>query len=286
MDETTDPYAVLGFAKHADVTLDEVKKRFKALAIVYHPDKGGTKSMFDLLTESYKKVAHHIRGRTDNRMFYDLKRDSRQGARNAVAPREADGSFIDRFNNEFEAQKQTKGDHDAFQQGYGYMMDASTKTRGDLNIAKNRKLRPSNFNKVFEESAPPPPKALVKWRVPMALPSGNGYTELGVTKVKDFSGGEASNLRYTDYKIAHETSRLVDPRMFRSRKTYNTVEEFERDRGGDAPVMDDESQQEYEGYMRKEKKREVRRRAALVEQDQMAEDHYNAYYERTHRLLS
>jgi len=50
-----DPYAVLGLPHSA--SLDDVKKRYKQLAMIYHPDKeGGYESAMKLLNAAYESI--------------------------------------------------------------------------------------------------------------------------------------------------------------------------------------------------------------------------------------
>lgn len=50
-----DPYAVLGLPHSA--SLDDVNKRYKQLAMIYHPDKeGGYESAMKLLNAAYESI--------------------------------------------------------------------------------------------------------------------------------------------------------------------------------------------------------------------------------------
>ena len=50
-----DPYAVLGLPHNA--SLDDVNKRYKQLAMIYHPDKeGGYESAMKLLNAAYESI--------------------------------------------------------------------------------------------------------------------------------------------------------------------------------------------------------------------------------------
>ena len=55
-----DPYAVLGLPHSA--SLDDVNKRYKQLAMIYHPDKeGGYESAMKLLNAAYESI-HREKG--------------------------------------------------------------------------------------------------------------------------------------------------------------------------------------------------------------------------------
>lgn len=56
--------------------------------------------------------------------------------------------------------------------------------------------------------------------------------DLGVQDVDDFSGDNTSlkKLNFSDLKLAHTTSRIVDPRQV-SRAEYKSIDELKKDRG-------------------------------------------------------
>ena len=54
-----DPYAVLGLPHSA--SLEDVKKRYKQLAMIYHPDKeGGDEGAMKLLNSAYHQIEKEI----------------------------------------------------------------------------------------------------------------------------------------------------------------------------------------------------------------------------------
>jgi len=55
-----DAYAVLGLPQTA--SLEEVKKNYKHLAAVFHPDKGGYVEAMKLLNRAYEQVQRHRGG--------------------------------------------------------------------------------------------------------------------------------------------------------------------------------------------------------------------------------
>lgn len=52
-----DAYAVLGLPQTA--SLEEVKRNYKRLAAVFHPDKGGYDEAMKLLNQAYEQVQRH-----------------------------------------------------------------------------------------------------------------------------------------------------------------------------------------------------------------------------------
>ena len=49
-------YEVLGLTK--DASMDEVKKAYKRLALLHHPDKGGNVEEFRKITDAYEKITN------------------------------------------------------------------------------------------------------------------------------------------------------------------------------------------------------------------------------------
>lgn len=287
--EISCPYAALGLSKNADITLDELKRRYKNLALIYHPDKGGTKVMFDFITTCYKKVYYDLKARILDKQFMDLKSESSQymkqqqqqqrRAESQPTPThvqhvvEDDRDFMTRFNEFFD---QNRLQDESFDSGYGHMMAPSSQVREDINISKTVKSMKS-FHQEFERSAPPPPKEIVKYRIPEALPSAKNmsYTELGVTRIGDYSGENDTlkKLNYTDYRIAHETTRLIDPALVKSRKEYKSVQALEAERE-EKPLMTEKEQRMYEAYLRKQAKKEKERAIQLESRDRQIQDHF------------
>lgn len=276
--EVSCPYAALGLSTNADISLEDLKKRYKSLAVIYHPDKGGTKAMFDFITTCYKKVYYDIKSRQLDKQFMDLKHESTKYMKTKQTPRSFslpdEGDFQSRFNEFFDEHRLRDDSVDA---GYGHIMTPSSQHREDIDIAKTVKSMKS-FHEEFEKRAPPPPKEIIKYRVPEALPSARTmqYTELGISRVGDFSGENDTlkKLNYTDYKLAHETSRLIDPSTVKARKEYLNVQALEAERE-EKPMMTEKEQKMYDAYLRKQVKREKERTIQQQSRDQQINDHFS-----------
>ena len=70
------------------------------------------------------------------------------------------------------------------------------------------------------------------------------FIELGTDNIDDFSGENRSgkDLNYMDYRIAHSTTRLVDPTAVKTRKDYKTIENYEKERANIKKFSDKELQ--------------------------------------------
>lgn len=284
--DNIDPYEVFGLSK--DFEWDELKNAYKRLAKLVHPDKGGSKEIFNKVTECFKTLAHEYKMRKSDRPHHELKKESQEYYSNSKSNgpgklNESDmASFRERFNKTFE---ENKLDDDDNTKGYGHMMAESSKTREDLEvptyIKPGKKIDMNTFNKTFDAITLPKSSEIVKYREPEALPLSRKmqYSELG-ENVDDFSSATSSRdsrgLQYTDYKKAYETGRLVDPRSVEKRKEFKTVGEYEsmRERVLSEGPTDDELQ-----YKSKKEKDDIRAEEArlrrLAERDKIIENHHN-----------
>lgn len=288
-----DAYQVLGVRK--DFSFDELKDAYRNVARVVHPDKGGTDQLFQLVTSCFRSLAQEYKLRMSDRSHYDLKRESESfhaqqhvGQAESSASRGGgmDNNFLDRFNRMFDENKLEEDDDTAA--GYGHMMTASSKKREDIDVPRVlNKFNSETFHKTFDAVTLPKSKKVTVYREPEALPLARKiqYTELGADTQSDFSSGEGTakkSLSYTDYMLAHTTSRLVDPRAVKERKVYKSVEQYDTDRSmvTQAPMTEDERRWIEE----KERSQEIAEQKRL--QRLMQRDHRIAqHHEKVNRLM-
>lgn len=286
-----DPYQVLGVRKN--FTFDELKDAYRNIARVVHPDKGGTDQLFQMVTDCFRTLAKEYKMRTSDRPHWELKKESerfydrqmqdvRQPSPFTSAPpqtsRQNNDNFLDRFNRMFDENK-LEDDENAV--GYAHMMAPSSKKREDISVPKIlNKFNTETFHKTFDAVTLAPSKEVAVYREPEALPLARKiqYTELGAEKPGDFSSGEGNNkrnLQYTDYMVAHTTTRLVDPRAIKERKNYKNVEQYESDRAQvtQAP-MTDEERRWMEQKARSEEMAEANRLQRLNQRDQIISLHH------------
>jgi curved DNA-binding protein CbpA len=280
-----DPYKILEVPKN--FTMQQLKDNYKRIALNVHPDKGGSEQLFLLVTKCYKKLKEEYDRRMGNKDFHELKADYKKSQSQLRRPasskygHETDAGTsmgtkfdLDKFNKIFSEHKL----NDAYDKGYqDWMTEETVPQQQSVNMGKSFNL--NNFNKNFETAqVDTRNKFIVKYREPEALVTTKkiGYTELGSENVDDFSGDNMSkkSLNFMDYKVAHSTSRIVDPTIANKVKTYRNVEELERARGGISYHMDQETQEEWEYMQEMEKLKEKKRMAAMVERDRAIREQY------------
>lgn len=301
-----DPYQVLNVPR--DFEWEQLKSAYRHAASLVHPDKGGNRHLFNLVTECFRFLANEYKARDADKPHYMLKEQSRdymqQQASRAPAqapaapsvpsgaPRERDrdrrinpaamdGMALGRFNQLFE---ENRLEDEEVQHGYGEMMEQSSKNREDINVPKLiKKFDQGRFNKVFDKIVPVT-KEVVVYREPEPLQLARQlqYTEIGGSKPNDYTSSMESSIKYTDYMKAHTTSRLVDPRSVTERQEFRSVEQYEkaRDKTTQRPLTMEELRQRKERE-EQEKLAEENRIRRIQERDAVATDHY----ERMNRLL-
>lgn len=273
------PYDILGVKPN--FTLDELRTRFKELSRVYHPDKGGTRGLYDQIFNSYRTLCkvykirlmqesqhhHQLRERHEqfeqNDEFRDNNFNQMEGmreqlgvdARNApngfTVDRErgipgsaAHGFNVAQFNNQF-GRNQAKEENElqtAMAKGYGDSMAASSKVREDFNPKPLKGgFTSDRFNNAFDKQ-PINNKnlTLMKRQNPdeMML-SSLGYVDMKNNSTNDFSGANNTlkKLNFSDYMLAHNTSKLVDTNHMKQRESFSTIGELEASRYNDVPKI-------------------------------------------------
>ena len=143
----------------------------------------------------------------------------------------------------------------------------------------NGSFNSSSFNQHFNNNAQTVSnnKQIIKYEEPEAMVTCKklGFAELGRDKIDDYSGENKSmkNLNFMDYRVAHTTSRIVDPKTV-SREEFRNVDELEKSR---ANVSFQMTEEDYALYMRKKRiqdKEEEKRQMIQQSYDQRVQQHY------------
>jgi curved DNA-binding protein CbpA len=252
-----DPYKLYGYQKNQKIDLQDLKNKYKKFAIQTHPDKnnGDTKN-FQIIQQSYDKLMEDIKLKQEDKQYNQLKTSSldfieTQVNNNVQNTRINKDNFnINKFNTVYSENKL----EDVSDTGYGDWINNNSYDTEE--IKRNNKLsgNTSQFNKIFDSEIQINNDQIQKYSDPrsMFMNNKNTCSELGVDKISNFTG-ETSSIKYTDYKEAHTTNRLVDPNI--KFKQYKDISELETARSNIKDFTKDE--QEY--YDNKQK---------MVEQDE------------------
>lgn len=291
METKIDPLKILNLPKN--YTAEMLKDSYKKLALKAHPDKGGSEYLFKLLTECYKYLANELKKKQSDKQFHELKQgflnelskqpskskssyeSTQEPDQNTLQQMFYKGSRFDRdkFNKFF---LDNKLSDDREEQGYQEWM-----TQNDIKEAPKFRgsFNSTGFNQHFNQHAQTQSnhRQIIKYQEPEALVTSKklGFTELGQDKIDDYSGENKSmkNLNYMDYRVAHTTSRIVDPSI-KPREDFKNIQELETSRANISYQMTEE---EYAKYMRKKRlqeKEEEKRKLIQDAYDRRVQQHY------------
>ena len=301
METTIDPLKILNLP--ANYNKEMLRENFKKLALKAHPDKGGSEYLFKLLTQCYKYLSSELKKKEADKQFYELKKDflnelennknafksqsssrqksssgassSRQSTKGTVQSAFYNGERFDeaKFNQFF---MENKLSDEVQEQGYKEWMEKQEVKEAPK---YNGSFNSSSFNSHFEANAKSDAshRQLIKYQEPEPLVTSKrlGFTELGQESVDDFSGDNKSlrNLNYTDYRIAHTTSRIVDPKTV-NRQDFKNIQELERSRDNVSFQMSEEDYIAAAKKKRMEEKLEEQRQQALRSYDYRVQQQY------------
>lgn len=310
---TVDPYQLFGLQKSFSV--EELRRKYKTLAMQVHPDKtGGSDYLFKECYSAYKFLLKEFEKRQIDKPFNELREQSRsyvdrqrtdEGSRRAVvanmtsASTKSSGSGggggngrfnVARFNRVFD---EARLDNPVDDHGYGEWMSPSTKNRDDIDVRNFvGEYSQDRFNNAFDKKVPvskQQSQALIrKTNAPQCVSLGSRqgaqFCELGVSKITDF-GDKLTNkgISYADYKRAHTTERLVDPALLAAAEEMSkrplpaAMKQMEADRERISYMMSDRDRHVYERRRIKEERQEAERAEYMLRQDALIEKTFHKF---------
>ena len=189
-----DPYAILQLNSNA--TFDEIKKAYRALALLYHPDRGGNTEMFRILQEAYESIKQS-KGNNINRNLTDYYQQPEIPQRGQMKP---DGYNQDTFNRNFDSNVQAEVDYvygvdetDFSPRNMGDYRRQRDQVKMDLESMKplfrgGMGFDPNVFNRLFEKLKKEKEEentSLVPYEEPRAMVSQNA---IGFSNVNPHAG--------------------------------------------------------------------------------------------------
>lgn len=209
------PYAILGVKRNC--TSDDLIDAYRKKAKLVHPNNGGSEELFNLVTICFKQVLKDVKQTQPHKEERVFSQPSKL--------LKADGKMdIDKFNKLFDEVRI----HNPYDDGYGKLMEKSSKVRQEFEIPKVMdKYDKLEFNKMFDKMVEnasvqdvpelDPPRPFVV--------GGAECEELGGDTVQDFSGA-CNDLLFSDYLKAHTQTGLINPRLVKSRQEFKTLDEL------------------------------------------------------------
>lgn len=258
--------------------MDQLKQHYKMLALQLHPDKCGGRispeeasAAFQVLTNAYRYIANDIRQRQSSLQHSELKKafeDSNtngEGIRRDARTRDGCGSEklkfdLSRFNEVFSKDRLVDP---IFDTGYGQWMQTTDPVMCNEDVTNTRQL--------IVHSTPEPVVVVNRGK-------GNiQYSELGVDALDDYSRCDAlasGGIQYTDYKVAHTTTKLVDPDACKNKQVFNTIDQLNQHRSTLSFTMNDEEIEEYSTRLELDAKRENDRLENLRKRERLIAEHH------------
>lgn len=253
-----DPYKVMQVDKN--YTFEELKKNFKRLVLEYHPDRKQdlTDSLiFQTLKFSYDYLVERLKSKNSDKTHHELKAMATEslhqnaGRQNVTISK--DKFNLEQFNRVFAESRISE----AYDNGYAG----------------------------WTEDTPKGENAIVTYKDPEPIFGGGRFAsayELGRTAVGDYSGENiGSGLKYMDFRLAHTTTALVDPKSVESRPEFRSVDEMKKHRSNVQFVPSPEAVKRIQMQKMEEEKKEKERLEALKQKDTLIDRIYN----KTHQIM-
>ena len=277
-----DYYELYGYSKDQKIDADELKKKYRKFALQTHPDRNnGNDRNFNIIKKGYLKIMEDILIKETDKQYVELKNNSRDfietqnsnNRQNVKLKFNKDNFDISKFNKVYSENKI----EDVNDSGYGDWIQNNQFNSED--IKRNPKLNGNNFNSVFDSTVKENNTAIQKYQDPKSLfmNNYNNCTELGVDKVDNYTG-ETKTIKYTDYKEAHTTSKLVNKNT--KYKQYRNIGELENARSNISDFSDDEKLY-YEQKEMEKKRREHER----IEKQKYLDNLHFKNYERVNNIM-
>jgi curved DNA-binding protein CbpA len=249
-----DPYKILNLSRN--YTLAQLKENYKRIALELHPDKyvGSkevAKATFQILTQCYKTLLQEWKDRQQHD-HQEVRQQVKQFlAAQDAQPQPTKQKFdIEHFNTHFQNTRL----RDTFDDGYEDWMQ-----RNDPEEKAHSKK--SAF--------------IVHYKEPVSAHGSKlGYVELGLDKVRDFSGENDSlkRLNFMDYRLAHTTEKIIDPDKVKARREYKNISDLENERSN--IKMDDKELDRYMRMKKREEQQDNMRMDRVRKRDAFMQDHF------------
>jgi hypothetical protein len=294
-EEKYNPWKILEMQEN-DLSIANIKKSYKKMALKYHPDRAGEKynEIFQIITQSYiyllSKAEENgeIEAKINRKVEKSIYEDNiNEGVENIYIDK--DKFDINTFNKIFEEYKIP----DAFDTGYGDLMKNGGGGSGEAqNSIENdcifgKKFNNDIFNSHFDKeknskNSLQKNNQLMEYQDPNAGDSSSKFNagQLGLNKVDDFGYSNNNNLSYTDYKTAHFDENLLIDVSKVNYKTYNSIDHLENERSKLSHQATPEDKRRYEMLDRKKQEDDKVRFEQLRMQDEIARERFNQLNQR------
>lgn len=246
--------------------LDQVRLRFRKLALKYHPDKGGSEYIFDQIKNAYKDILT-FHASLNQKQHYDLRTRSQEAIREQSQQQyrgylDPNNLSMDKFNSFFVQHRL----EDPLDHGYGHLMEQSSHHREDDSQVTKAKI------KKFAD------QQLILYQDPQEVFNCTANIGNLGDDNNNFTTAWNSKTKYTDYIEAH--SKPVDRDMIPVREEYRSIDELKASRK--KPLKATKEEQKHHRKMEKKKEKEEKYRMSRVHNRDIA---INSNYQKIQNLL-
>jgi len=295
------PYQILGLIEGVEYDEASIKSAYRPIAIKYHPDKGGNPTVFKYITMAYQYLLKRSQATRSAYVSHaDLKAQYEQSMpvtqppqvkeTTHTAPPPEDDSYFSKtetfsstkFNQFFERNRMSD---EAVDGGYGDWRTTDTREEPIQNPTLGRDASSDVFHREFSnyKRNQNQTKQVVQYVEPQPLSVSNrlAHSEIDYRKQSDYSkeydiqdGSSRNGIYYMDYKRAYTETTLIDPSTVQDRKTYRSVDEYNKHRDVEGQRgLTAEERAYYEEKERMEAERERERLQRVTSRDQYIVQH-------------
>ena len=207
------PFGLLGVTPNS--TFSELKRNYYNMALMCHPDKGGSNDDMHIVQMAYNYCKEQLQSQESRQTTYEQLEmefaDFCQEQEEKPPPSfssiyEETNEWITDFNKTFENMNMDNNSAsyssqimgDPFSAGYGELMDTNNDNDNNqsLELLQPLEYEPVETNKPQQEFS----KEIVEYKEPQYLPDTINHFPLNTTQIDDFSGTTPNNsLIMTDY---------------------------------------------------------------------------------------
>lgn len=205
------PFGLLGVTSNS--TFSELKRNYYNMALMCHPDKGGSNDDMHIVQMAYNYCKEQLQSQESRQTTYEQLEmefaDFCQEQEEKPPPSfssiyEETNEWITDFNKTFENMNMDNNSAsyssqimgDPFSSGYGDLMDTNNDNNQSLELLQPLEYEPVETNKPQQEFS----KEIVEYKEPQYLPDTINHFPLNTTQIDDFSGTTPNNsLIMTDY---------------------------------------------------------------------------------------
>ena len=255
-----DPYQILEVPHN--FTLNQLTKSYKKKALKHHPDRpNGNKQLFQIITKSYMFLMEEFK-KKQQKSFNQMKgghsdyleKQNNSGRMNTQLNK--DKFNLDIFNKIYTENRL----HDPNDEGYSNLSNKSTTSEKMPKIFSD-KFNINVFNSTFNDQKDKYQRhEIIKYSkpVPTKMKAELNYSNIGEGNIDDFSGNTDSGLKYSDYKKAHNNSKLINANKVKITH-YKNVDDLEQKRSNIKYKMNANEKLLYQNERKKDSLQELNR---------------------------